>query len=598
MSEPENEYIRLVDKFDKSKGLYPVVDGSIYLPFKDKLIPSTGNLPFSYEIFQDEYGIIYAKNGRTGKIEFYGDYASTVIQDAINALGKGGIIFVKGGTYYPSKGIILPDGIDLTIRGEGNNTVFKYTNSFLLFDHSPSSPSWTSKIRFRNFKVDRTGSGTASTTILRISYAKYAEFTGIDVIDDYRTGDEYALGGWNNIVAIARNCHIYNKSYGITLGGFLSHAYDNYIENTAKAGIWALGLRSDYPMPSGYSGDTGLVVVENNTLVDAGRVDEGIGLSNASLGVARKNVLLTRNYTTNCFIRCSPSDEILIEANRINGSFVEAVTSGWLPAGKKITLRDNVIDVTTASTNPPITHQADVIDIIGNRIAVNYTASSNIYRATYLNASRFNVLRNYIEVNPASGYNVTFSLFLQSKSPDFSVFVKNNVLRGAYLRGVSVWFNQSFTIAPSIFIEENDANSSLTSQLFQLLFQYYSNTINLFLRRNSTSGSMANTGDVNMVTSGLTIVIIADTDVISPFSNLAGATLKYMKRNRFTATIPANSTSVTVAHGLNGTPSKVVVTPRGNIGNVWVSARDSTNITINCSTAPTADTVVDVDAEI
>ena len=86
MSQPENEYIRLVDKFDKSKGLYPVVDGSIYLPFKDKLIPSTGNLPFSYEIFKDEYGIVYAKNGRTGKIDFFGNDASTVIQKALDSL--------------------------------------------------------------------------------------------------------------------------------------------------------------------------------------------------------------------------------------------------------------------------------------------------------------------------------------------------------------------------------------------------------------------------------------------------------------------------------------------------------------------------------
>ncbi|RSN72959.1 hypothetical protein [Candidatus Methanodesulfokora washburnensis] len=86
MSQPENEYIRLVDKFDKSKGLYPVVDGSIYLPFQDKLIPATGNLPASYIIFKDEHGIVYAKNGKTGKIDFFGDDASTVIQNAINAL--------------------------------------------------------------------------------------------------------------------------------------------------------------------------------------------------------------------------------------------------------------------------------------------------------------------------------------------------------------------------------------------------------------------------------------------------------------------------------------------------------------------------------
>jgi hypothetical protein len=69
-------------------------------------------------------------------------------------------------------------------------------------------------------------------------------------------------------------------------------------------------------------------------------------------------------------------------------------------------------------------------------------------------------------------------------------------------------------------------------------------------------------------------------------------------RNRGTATIPAGTTSVTVAHGLAATPSKVIVTPRANIGSVWVSARNSTHITISCSTAPTADTIVDWYAEV
>jgi hypothetical protein len=72
----------------------------------------------------------------------------------------------------------------------------------------------------------------------------------------------------------------------------------------------------------------------------------------------------------------------------------------------------------------------------------------------------------------------------------------------------------------------------------------------------------------------------------------------YVTENSGTATIPAGATSVTVAHGLAATPSKVLVTPRANIGSVWVSARNSTHITISCSTAPTTDTIVDWYAEV
>jgi hypothetical protein len=72
----------------------------------------------------------------------------------------------------------------------------------------------------------------------------------------------------------------------------------------------------------------------------------------------------------------------------------------------------------------------------------------------------------------------------------------------------------------------------------------------------------------------------------------------YPTRNRGTATIPAGQTSVTVTHGLVSTPTKIIVTPRANIGSVWVSSRDSTSFTINCSTAPTTDVVVDWEAEV
>jgi len=72
----------------------------------------------------------------------------------------------------------------------------------------------------------------------------------------------------------------------------------------------------------------------------------------------------------------------------------------------------------------------------------------------------------------------------------------------------------------------------------------------------------------------------------------------YVTENSGTATISAGTTSVTVAHGLATTPNKVLVTPRANIGAVWVSARDATNITINCGVAPAVDVVVDWYAEV
>ena len=72
----------------------------------------------------------------------------------------------------------------------------------------------------------------------------------------------------------------------------------------------------------------------------------------------------------------------------------------------------------------------------------------------------------------------------------------------------------------------------------------------------------------------------------------------YATRASGVATIPANSTSVTVGHGLALAPSKVLVTPTGNLGAVWVENITSTSFTIRCSTAPAADTAVYWYAEV
>jgi len=86
--------------------------------------------------------------------------------------------------------------------------------------------------------------------------------------------------------------------------------------------------------------------------------------------------------------------------------------------------------------------------------------------------------------------------------------------------------------------------------------------------------------------------------ILAGGANIIKNNIGYVTENRGTATIAAGATSVMVAHGLADTPTKVLVTPRADIGDVWVSARDATNITINCDTAPAAEVIVDWYAEV
>jgi len=71
----------------------------------------------SYIIFKKD-GDVFARNGDTGNIEFSGTDAATVIQNALNAIGQRGMLFVKGEGYEINSQITIP-GNDFTIAGEG-----------------------------------------------------------------------------------------------------------------------------------------------------------------------------------------------------------------------------------------------------------------------------------------------------------------------------------------------------------------------------------------------------------------------------------------------------------------------------------------------
>jgi hypothetical protein len=59
---------------------------------------------------------IYAKNGRTGEIEFSGTNASEIISQTLNILTNGGKIFIKNGVYYIDTPIEIPSNVII----EGN----------------------------------------------------------------------------------------------------------------------------------------------------------------------------------------------------------------------------------------------------------------------------------------------------------------------------------------------------------------------------------------------------------------------------------------------------------------------------------------------
>jgi hypothetical protein len=59
---------------------------------------------------------------------------------------------------------------------------------------------------------------------------------------------------------------------------------------------------------------------------------------------------------------------------------------------------------------------------------------------------------------------------------------------------------------------------------------------------------------------------------------------------RGTSILPASTSTLVVAHGLNATPTNVICTPKGNVGSFWVVNITSTSFTFACSSAPGTNT--------
>jgi hypothetical protein len=326
---------------------------------------------------KDENGSIICQNSQT-----------SCLQEAVNRLVQfgGGRILVKRGTYIINQIVSIPDGMSLMIEGEGNNTVFRHTAQYNLFRHSSTTPTWTSVLYFRSFKVDRSGSGSNKPDIIVANYAKAVMFKNIEIIDDYsEEGSDGALVGYNNLHVIVEKCRIYNKNYGIWTFGRLSVIRDNYVENTAHVGIGGAGLVPNLAMPPGYS-PGGITVIEDNLCIDCGRADEAVSVDylwgnwvSNSFGVIRNNkIITTGGKTTKNAITAIGVENAVIENNEVRGNISKRIILQEF--SKRVVIRSNVFEVKTAQ---PTEAQSNLIQarneviIEGNKITVDASEVGN-----------------------------------------------------------------------------------------------------------------------------------------------------------------------------------------------------------------------------
>ena len=581
----------------------------------------------SYIVFKDG-GKIYAKNGDSGMIEYSDADISSLLQNVINTLYSrygGGKIFIKRGIYYPTKTVYIPDGIKLIIEGEGNNTVFRWTTEFTPINdflcHIPSSPSWTSEIILRNFKVDRSGSGNNKGSI-GMWYAKLVVFQNIEFIDDWRdTAGESGLGGYNNLIVIAEGNRVFNKNYGISLGGYLVVLRDNYVRNTAGEGIIAAGINRNLPIPSDEPPYI-INVIENNLCVDCGRTDEAvcvdIGTDNPTqngLGIIRNNVIVSKDYQVTGAVGGIRISDLIVENNLIIGN-IKNVIGLYAPNGGMAVFRNNRIYTTSQTflgawtaidtlvfedniVNITLTSNSRAFDVgvvnkvvvRNNKMNINYNVNAGVDAVLWLgNNDGMYVEGNEISVSFPSGYGA--NVLVVGDPPLFARGNRFTLASGSikYVFQIGAGSDRM-----NIYIVTDNIINNITK-----LFLYYVHTTstlysiirnNIFLNASPTLGTYIASG------ASAAHYIDADPDII--ISSASGLTIYRLRRNSGVATIPAGSTRITVSHGLASTPAKLQITPLGQpAGKLWVENITSTSFDIVTDTAPTADLKVSWQAEV
>jgi len=576
----------------------------------------------SYVVYTDG-SKYYAKNGDTEKIEFVDSDISNLLQNVINTLYqkyKGGRIFIKRGTYYPTRAIHIPDGINLVIEGEGDQTLFKYTAEFPLFEHQgigiPTNPTWTSVIILRNFKVDRRGSGT-NRGGMNLSFAKFAMYENIEWIDDWRDVDgDCAMYGVNNLIAIARNNRVFNKSYGIYFGGYITRLEANYVRNTAKVGIASTAVIPDLPTPA--DGPTHvIVVVENNLCVDCGRTDEALGVdvgaptstTQPGLAVIRGNVIISKDYTVKGAVAGIRVSNIIIENNLIAGNIEEIIFGLFAPDDGMIVIRNNRVKATAKQllgawfTFDTLIFENNIIDITitdarraintgnykkaiikSNKLNINYNVNQNIDSVIWLSSSSTIVEDNEINVRFPTGY--TAGAIITGDLP-------------AHVRGNKIIGTANFVLSIGTAQEDNQLvfRDNFVKNVGNLFALNIYHTVDIYITvRNNTLINMWPALGIG-VTKPSNIYL--DVEGIVLPTPPADVSMYMLRRNSGVATIPAGTTRVTVNHRIAGLPSKVLVTPLGTPpGKLWVENIGTTSFDIVTDVAPATDLPVAWIAEV
>lgn len=152
------------------------------------------NESYSYIIWTDGTNY-YAKNGSTGKVDYSGTNASTVINAALSQLNGNRSIFFRSGIYNISAPLIINHS-NILFSGEVTGwdsslggTRFNKTGNTNIIDVVGTSTNRIERIKFQNFNID--GNYVYTGNGINLSYVKYIFIDGVSIL--YQVGSALSV---------------------------------------------------------------------------------------------------------------------------------------------------------------------------------------------------------------------------------------------------------------------------------------------------------------------------------------------------------------------------------------------------------------------
>jgi hypothetical protein len=595
-------------------------------------------------IFQ-ENGVVYALNVKTRAIVAQGGVASTVIQKAIDALANGGRLFIKQGLYVLNATLKVKTGI--VFEGEGFNTVFKVA------DNTPIDAidvEDAENVVLRNFTVDgnKANNAYASGQQFTVKIAGKNSITKNVVVENL-----YVHDGADGIFCancdgvVVKSCVVEScKFAGLVASGGAKNV--KFIECTSKSNEWH-GLE----LCGGNDED---ILIEGCSFID--NADKGVVVNNGRRVRIVGNLFYNNKY--NVHVECwdtwpgSYVEDIVISGNiilrhddlSVNNTLqsVRIVIGAQEP--KKITIADNIIfggfdgSIQITKGANATADKARRVIIEGNYINdVNRVSRASIDVAY---VDDLTVRGNIVECGGVNGYRGIWTAYVTD------AHIEGNTVFGFPDHGIWIDYTTSALICDNVVhdclngIVVPPSSSRVTirgNRIYNMkqrglwiatwgviVEDNYIEKVSLSQANAYDAICIEDNGDNAQVKNNIIIldsnarygIYLADgaqnCDIFanmlegSPgtgFIRVYDATTRvrrnrgYITENSGIATISANSTRVTVSHGLASAPLKVLITALAQpAGKLWVENITSTSFDIVTDTAPTSNLPIAWYAEV